>query len=56
MTYRFARHRGLFFGALFAIVPGLDVLAGGARAGVMHLVAVTLGAALIAALARGERS
>jgi hypothetical protein len=48
-TNRSARKRGLLFGALLVIAPVSDVLAGGAAAGLMHLVSALAGIAVLAA-------
>jgi hypothetical protein len=48
MIHRSARFRSLFFGTLIAIVPILDVVAGG-TAGLMHFFATMAGIALLAA-------
>ena len=49
MIHRSARFRSLFFGTLIAIVPILDVVAGGGTAGRMHFFATMAGIALFAA-------
>lgn len=48
MIHRSARKRFLVFGALFVVVPVLDVLAGG-TAGLLHFVTTLSGIALLAA-------
>ena len=56
MIHRSARNRSLFFGTLLAIVPILDVVAGGGTAGLMHFFATMAGIALLAAaLTPGDR-
>ena len=48
MTHRYWHYRGLMVGAFLVGAPIFDVLAGGAGAGIMHLVSALAGVALLA--------
>jgi len=48
MTYRYLQYRGLMVGAFLVAAPIVDVLAGGASAGLMHIISSIAGATLLA--------